>query len=166
MKRIPRLAVLAALAVLTVACGDRPSAVPPQVQAQRIDAHRAACITREIHAEADEDEIIIEETILAANPDTPEGQLTMMTSSAVLAYAVAFNRHADLRASAYAYVDSAFNHSATPADSARYMARADAMVVRTPAEGTLEANVLVSFERKFNEMLANGDHPCNWDLPF
>lgn len=166
MKMIGRFTPVAALALILSACGDRQAAVPPEVQARRIDAYRAACITQRIHAEADEDEVIIEEMILAADPATPEGQMTLMTSNAVLSYAVAFNRHADLRASVYAYVDSAFNHSPTPADSARYMARADAITLRPPADGTLEANVLTSFERKFAEMLADGDHPCNWDLPF
>src|SRR5690606_19672428 len=117
-------------------------------------------------ARARDDEETLEATAAAVDPSTPPEQMALTARGAVLAFARAYRQHADLRASAYAYVDSAVNHSVSPADSARYMQVASRFTIRTPMEGTVETNVMQNFERKRAEILTNADHPCNWDLPF
>ncbi|HUE95065.1 MAG TPA: hypothetical protein VMN39_00305, partial [Longimicrobiaceae bacterium] len=78
----------------------------------------------------------------------------------------AYHAHAELRAVAYAHLDSAVNHASTSADSARYLERAAAITVRLPQPGTVEGNVITSYTTNLTTMLRDGNHPCNWDIPF
>lgn len=155
-----------ALAVMQLAGCDRGPEIPPEVRQRKVEAYSTACAARELLARANDDLETLEATAAAADPSTPEGQVTLSTSQALLEFSRAYQHHAELRSSAFSHVDSALNRSATPADSARYMQLASQFTIRTPIEGTVEANVMASFERNMAEILTNPDHPCNWDLPF
>jgi hypothetical protein len=82
-----------------------------------------------------------------------------------LQFARVFQRHAEVRATAYALVDSAANHAASSADSSQYLQRAGGFAINYPREGTVEANVLNSYETKFAEIMLDNEHRCNWDIP-
>lgn len=168
MKWMPRACFgLMAVAVVATACGDtdtRPES--PLVRAEREAAYRQACAARLLAEEAEDDLQVLEETLAALDPSEPATQLGRQTTMAALGFARAYERHADLRRTAYAYMDSAVNHAATSADSARYIERAGAFSIRSPEEGTVEANVLASYQADLSAVLENANHPCNWDFPF
>lgn len=138
------------------ACGDGRAAgsadadepLPAAVRAARRAAERGACISTELSAKATSDLAMLD---------------TMAVLGPVRAYALAFQQHATLRATAFAYLDSAANYADNPADSARYAQTAERFVISAPGPGTLEANILAEYERRFATLRADLQHPCNWE---
>ena len=149
-----------------VGCGDDGGTANPEVRERQEMAYRVACASRHLLAEATGNEEMLEAAVASADPASAEGQVTITTSNSVLDFARAYGQHANLRASVYAYLDSAVNHAATPQDSALYAQRAGAFSTRQPVQGSLEENVIASYDRNIAAILSNEDHPCNWDLPF
>ena len=82
-----------------------------------------------------------------------------ITAAAVLK--LASQGRLDLRAP-IARLDSALNHSVTTADSAAHIAAARAIQIRTPDPESVEANVIQSYDQNLVTILAEADHPCNW----
>jgi hypothetical protein len=165
--KIARAAALALIVAGLASCREEaPRAPSPAALAQREAAYRQACVAGELAAVAEEDLEVLEALVESLDPADPAGELGLRTTFAAFDFARAYHGHAELRARAYAYLDSAVNHAATTADSARYIERAGAFSIRRPEEGTVEANVLTAYQANFSERLADDDHPCNWDLPF
>jgi hypothetical protein len=164
--RALRLFGLACVAGLVAACSDRPLAESPEVRFEREVAYRQACVARVLAQGAEEDLRVVEAALPADTPTDAVGQITQRATMAAFEFARAYQLHADLRATAYALVDSATNHADTSADSARYLERAGALSINLPLTGTLEANVLERYQNNMAAMLSNLDHPCNWDIPF
>jgi hypothetical protein len=149
-------------------CGDRaPRPEPPEIRFERVAAYRQACVSRILLTSAAEDLETLSEAARNVDAADPLGEFSRRATAAALTFAEAYHRHAELRALAYAQLDSAVNHAATAADSIRHLERASAFSsVRVPAEGTVEANVFISYQEGFGGLLGNPDHPCNWDIPF
>lgn len=154
------------LLVVIGGCADTGEEIPPEVRAEREISYRRACIARELVARAEDDVEVLAETLGNVDPADPLAAVTRSASEAALEFARAYGRHAELRASAYDLVNSAVNQSETSADSARLIEQAQNFSITIPAEGTVEANVLASYQTNLNTMLADEDHPCNWDIPF
>jgi hypothetical protein len=154
------------LAVIASACDARtPSGDAPELRHQRLAAFRQACAARDLLLRA-EDDMYTLGAVLAGVEATDDPPLGRGFAHATYEFARAFHQHAELRARAYAYLDSAVNHSASPTDSVRYIERAATFTIRLPAGGTVEANVLDRYQRELTATLADADHRCNWDLPF
>lgn len=159
--RIPSTSMsLAFLVALALAGCEAESGVPPEVQRRRVDAARDACIAAELERRAEENVSSLEEMLSAAESDP---SALAGAGSAALRFARVYEQHATLRAVRAAHVDSSFNHSARAADSARHVERAEAVRVHPPERGTVEANVLSSYENDFSSIRTDPDHPCNWD---
>jgi hypothetical protein len=135
------------------------------VRTEREIAYRQACAANVIARDAEENLEILEATF-AITGQSSDGAISQQTTSALVAYSRAYQQHAELRASAYAYLDSAVNHSSSTADSARYMTRAASFSIRTPTAGTVEANVMTAYANSLYSLLSDNNHRCNWDFPF
>jgi hypothetical protein len=135
------------LMVALAACKDGGADVPEEAASQHALAARHACVAEELARTAGEDLETLQSTVGGVG---------------VTEFARAFLQHAQLRSAGFAQTDSALNHSATPQDSARHMDAANRYEIITPAGGTLEANVITSYEQKANAILADSDHVCNW----
>lgn len=145
-----------------VGCSDRGSGneVPTEIVLQRATAFRQACAARNLEKTAEENLALLESTL-----GGDDGDPMAATRNAATGFARAYHRHAELRHTMYANADSALNHVSSSADSLRYEERADAIVVRVPAVGTVEANVMEAYNRDFSRILSDDDDPCNWDIP-
>lgn len=164
MRKHPLL--LCALLLPFLGCGDAPALDEARL-AERESAYRRACVSRALVETAVDDRETLEESFLAArDPSDPLGEVTRHAAVAALEFNRAYIDHAELRATALAYLDSAFRAAPTPADSLRYLRHSAAFAITLPQEGTIEANVLSSYQANFNAVLADEDHPCNWDFPF
>ncbi len=144
--------------IALAACAE--DSVDPAVRGQREAAYRQACVARVLADRAESDL----ETMNAALQSDDE--FTRMAASAAVAFNGAYLRHAEIRLSAYAHLDSAVNHARTPADSMAYSARALSFSIVPPAEGSLEANVITNYDGNLRALLFDPNHPCNWDFPF
>jgi hypothetical protein len=153
-----------ALLAFVASCGDQGEA--PEVRAQRESVHRQACVAGVLAERADDNVRTLVEALSSSDPADPIAQITRRATESALDFARAYQRHAELRVGAYGYLDSAVNRSKTPADSARYADRASSFLIRIPAEGTVEANVMNSYQNDFLALLSDPNHPCNWDFPF
>lgn len=162
-----RIAFIVPLLLLT-ACGDdeEPGGPTAEVRIQREMAYRQACVAAVIAAEAEENLALLETTFAFGGDASESPPLAQQTTNAVVGFSRAYQQHSELRATAYAYVDSAINHSAATADSARYMARAASFSIRAPMDGTVEGNVISAYQGNFVALLRDEDHRCNWDVPF
>ena len=138
----------------------------PELLNQRRLAYRQACATGQLLSIANEDVLTLEDVAANASFEGPLAEINRRASAAALEYARAYQQHAELRAAAHAALDSAVNHSATRADSARYVERAGSFTIRSPLAGSVEENVIRSYVENYTSLLGNPDHPCNWDLPF
>jgi hypothetical protein len=158
--------ILASVTVVA-ACGDRAARVEsPEVRFERESAFRQACAARLLAQRAQNDLQLLEMASLGADPSDPAAEISRRATAAAVEYARAYERHAELRAGAYANLDSAVNHAETTADSTRFVQRAGSYSLRLPAEGTVEGNVLNSYQADLSSLLADVNHPCNWDFPF
>ncbi len=163
-----RASLLAFALVLGAAgCGDRgPRGESPEVRLQREGAFRQACAARLLAQRADSDLQLLESSYATVDPADPVAEISRRATLSAIEFSRAYQRHAELRVSAYAYLDSAVNHAASAADSARYIQRAGSFSPRFPAEGSIEGNVLSSYQANLLALLENVNHPCNWDFPF
>lgn len=160
-------AVLGAMLLLALIPGcSEERAEAPERRAAREMAFRQACIARDLERRSEEDLELLEATLASADPGDPLGSIVAQTTRVALDFSRAFHRHAELRANGSAYLDSAANHAATAADSARYVQRAQAFAIRSPQPGTIEANVLADYQEKLLVALNDSNHRCNWDIPF
>ena len=159
----PTAAALILPLLLLAAC-ERPArdAAPERTDAQ-VEAARRACIARELVA-ISEDEIEMLEATLGGGGEDPAAQFTRQAQMAALEFARVLHQQASLRLGALAHADSAVNHAARSADSARHMQMASRYIVRPTERGTVEANALAEYERRFAQLLADEDHRCNWDV--
>ena len=163
MKKLVLLLLATAALVGCTEGGER--AETPETLNERRAAYRQACVAEALATQAADDIATIEGVLANIDTTNPLAEVNRMASAAALEFARAYEAHANLRRSAYAYMDSAVSHSRTTADSARFLERASSFTIRSPGAGTVEENVLVSYQADFTAMLQNGDHPCNWDLP-
>lgn len=158
----------AALALTSLAfaaaCGDQGES--PEARARRESAHQQACIANVLAQRADDNVRTLNDALAGTDPSDPVGQIARQATASALEFARAYERHAELRLGAYGYLDSAVNRANTPADSVRYADRASSFLVRIPADGTVEANVMNSYQNDFLALLSDPNHPCNWDFPF
>jgi hypothetical protein len=140
-----RLSLL--LIVALAGCGEKDAAPTEKLPPERALAARQACVAEQLEQGAEEDLKTLQ---------------TSVGGIGVTQFAQAFLQHARLRVAGFSQADSALNHSPTPRDSARHMAAANRYEIITPDPGSLEANVLASYEQKANAILADSDHVCNW----
>lgn len=159
----PLLPLVLLLAPLT-ACDRRPEPVPADVARAREQSARAACTARELLRRVSDDIASLEETLASTDQTGPASELTRHAGAAALAFARAYQQHAQLRGGRIVQLDSAYNHSRGAADSTRHVESARRLAARAPELGTLEANVASAYERDFNTLFGDPDHPCNWDL--
>ena len=162
MRMVPKALLGILLAAPLAGCGggDAPDTLPDAVLQQRTMAYRQACAAKEIEVTAEENLVILESIV----PESGDEGLAS-TRDAATGFARGYHRHAELRYALYAMVDSAVNHARTPADSVRFEERANSFTVRSPAAGTVEANAMESYDMEFRMILADADHPCNWNIP-
>jgi hypothetical protein len=153
---------LALTALLAAGCRpDAPGAEPQRTAAQH-EAARRACVAAEMIA-LSEDEIETLQATLGDGADTGPA-IPRQAQRAALQFAQVVHQYALLRHSALAHVDSALNHAARSADSARHVAAAERFVPRPAELGTVEANARAEYERRFTRVLEDADHRCNWDV--
>lgn len=158
--------ILFAATALAGCDADGERTEDPETLNERRAAYRQACVAEALATQSADDIATIEDVLANIDTTNPLAEVNRMASTAALEFARAYEAHASLRESAYAYMDSAANHSRTTADSARFLDRASSFTIRSPRPGSVEENVIVSYQADFTAMLQNGDHPCNWDLPF
>ncbi|MDR0787191.1 MAG: hypothetical protein LBG44_04935 [Gemmatimonadota bacterium] len=151
------LAVTLSAAVSVSGC-DRPE--DPMIRAQREAAYRQACAAGVLARSAESDY----ETISLGLQS--EDELVRMASNAALTFNQAYLRHAEIRLTAYAHMDSAVNHAKTSADSTAFAERALSFAIAPADEGSLEAAVINNYDGKLQLLLLDRNHPCNWDFPF
>jgi hypothetical protein len=161
-----RAAPAVALAVLLCGCGDSNDGPTPEQLAERGQAFRDACASISILRTAADDLAVIEAAFATVDPSDAGAVFGQRAAAAAHDYSRAYLAHAELRAGALTSLDSAVNHSRTPADSIRFTERAASYILRTPLSGTIEANVLTSYDAALVEILADPDHRCNWDTGY
>ena len=163
-----RWAGMLSIAGVLGACAETDRQDSPEVRFEREAAYRQACVAQLLAQRAADDLTVVQAALPAddATPSDPLAGLARQASLAAYEFALAYQRHADLRATAYAFMDSAVNRAETSADSVRYIERASAFSINAPSEGTMEATVITRYQENIAAMLANADHPCNWDFPF
>lgn len=138
-----------ALCFAAAACGDGDSAASPaqkEAEEARNVAARQVCIGQVLADQAAE-------------------QLQTLQSAgapqAALVFAKAYDRRAQLQASSFAQLDSAYSHSPTPEDSVRHVELAEGFSTAAPAPGSVEANAAQNYQQRFALIFQNRDHPCN-----
>lgn len=152
-----RRILLALTLVAFAACEEEAEGVPEEVEQARDLAARHACIAEELAEDAAEDLQILQQAF-----GSQQGSGTGEAAGAAATFARAFLQHAQLRYAAYAQTDSAFNHSVGREDSLRHEQIAARYEISAPEPGTLEANVIQSYDEKLARRLADPDLPCNW----
>ena len=135
------------LTAVLAACGDDAGEPTADQLAAREGATRQACAADLLARRAEEELAVLEQ---------------LPGSQNIAGFQRAYRQHAILRNAVAARLDSALNHSPTPADSAAHIAGARAIQIRTPDPETVEANVIRSYDENLVTILAEADHPCNW----
>jgi hypothetical protein len=158
--------VLGGLLLVAAGCERGPAEETAERRFYREAAHRQACAARILAERAEDDLELLTVSVGSHQPDDPIADLSRRASQAALGFGQVYARHAELRALAYAYLDSATNHAKTAEDSTRFIQRANQFSVTAPVEGTIEANAITSYQANLAAFLADRDHPCNWDFPF
>jgi hypothetical protein len=157
------VAVLSLL--LLAACADERAGISPEVTRMREDAARDACISRELYTRAEESYVTLAELHGIDDPGIdPSAALLPGPVRAAYTYAQVYHQHAELRRSAFAHIDSAFNHVRSPADSTRHIQLANNLSPPRAEPGTIEANVAAAYARDHTAIRQDDDHRCNWDL--
>lgn len=145
MNRSASLALL--LLFLVVSCATDADGVSEEQLRQQSAAARDACIAERLFLRA-QDEL--------------ETLAQLQVGPAPLGFQQAYTQHAELRFTSLALLDSAYNHARDPADSSRYETASRGYEIRLPEAGSVEDNVLRSYENNFFQILEDEDHPCNW----
>lgn len=130
-----------------VACAPDDGGVSEAQLQQQNAAARDACIAERLHLRA-QDEL--------------ETLVQLQVGPAPLGFQQAYTQHAELRLTSLALLDSAYNHARSPQDSTRYANASMGYEIRLPEAGSVEDNVLRSYETNFLQILEDEDHPCNW----
>lgn len=153
-----RYPMLLLLCLLGAACGDdaADTELTEEAAAERAQAERLACLTAELERRAEADLQSLEQMTAMLPAGVGSAREATLQFQRVLA------EQAQLGARAAAYTDSALNHAARPADSARYAALAAGFRTRAPEPGTIEANARSAYQQALAELAADPDHPCNW----
>lgn len=154
--RLHHLRPLLALPLALAACG-RDAGEDPERREMRVAAARNACVAEELAIRARENLASLD--TLAAASGGVQGPM-----QAAYTYAQVYRNLAELRHSSMAYMDSAAS-ARTPADSARYVRRAEQFSVRAAEPGTVDANVADAWQRGFAEARRNPEHYCNQPPP-
>lgn len=142
-----RSVLAGALLLATAACSpDDAGPTPEQLEARDLAA-RSACIAERLVQRADEELRTLEELQMAPGP---------------LGFQRAYLQHAELRLRSLALADSALNSARSPADSAALDSASRAVRLRLPEPGSVEENVIRSYENNFLTLITDEDHPCNW----
>lgn len=147
LKILPIFALLAACEA-----GAEEEAATSEEALRRESAARNACVGETLAQTAREDLAMLEGTL----GDAPA------VATSVTAFARAFLQHAELRHAAFSLEDSALNHAASAADSARYAQRSEQIQVTIPEEGSVELNIMTDYDRKAHAILADTLHVCHW----
>ena len=147
-----RCALLGGVLLLGACGGEGASAVSAEAAEARAVAARQACIAEELLNNGRQELETVEATVGTSGP----------VANAATQFARAFVQHAELRLAALAQLDSARNHSPTPADSARHHQIAQRVVLVAPDAGTVEENVFADYDREAATLFVDSDHPCNW----
>ncbi len=148
MTRFARRSLHLLLLVAPLAACAEEQAGPSEEQRRERDlAARQACISQNLALRADDELQTLEQLMVTSGP---------------LGFQRAYTQHAHLRHAAYARLDSALNHSATPGDSLARAEAARAFQIRAPEPGSVEENVIRSYEGRFRAIFEDADHPCNW----
>lgn len=148
------------------ACGgDAADEAPSESLLARREAARAACIGAELLARAADNVATLEGNVAGTQPEDPMAALTRTAQEAALGFSRVYLQHAELRAAAAAQMDTAANYAATRADSVRYAEAARQYAIRPPEPGSVEANVIESYQQDFAQIYTDADHPCNWNFP-
>lgn len=151
-----------ALLLLLAACDRGGGEAPPERSEAQLEAARRACIAAELVA-LSEDEVETLEGTMGGEHDEM-AQITRQAQSAALEFARVLQQHAQLRRSALAHADTALNHVSRSADSARHAETAVRFSPRRAERGTVEANAVAEYERRFGRIAEDPDHRCNWDI--
>lgn len=144
MKR--RLFAGAILLTAAACAADDTGPTPEQLEARDLAA-RSACVAERIAQRADEELRTLEELQMAPGP---------------LGFQRAYLQHAQLRLRTLALADSALNHARSSADSVTLDSASRAVRLRLPEPGSVEENVIRSYENNFLTLINDEDHPCNW----
>jgi hypothetical protein len=156
-----RILPLLPLLILLTACGEWGRKVPEEVATARKEATRRACIANQLSQNSDEEVTTLQRATGIAAPSAGQN-VPQSAATAALAFARAYNQHAQLRTAAYAQMDSALNYSPTKADSARHASNAAKFELSAPEPGSVEANVIANYEQRFAVVYNDPRHPCNW----
>lgn len=143
---IRKVPVAALLCCSVLACGDDAGPTPEQIETRDVAA-RQACISTRLAQRAVDELQTLENLLGNAGP---------------VGFQRAYEQHASLRLAVFAQLDSALNHSATAEDSTRHAAAARGIQIRLPTPGSVEDNVIRSYETNFAAIFNDSDHPCNW----
>jgi len=119
----------------------------------RTAAARDACVA---------EELAIRGRTNAAELDSVAARTGLTTGPAAAAYQFArvYGSYSEAMAQAAAYTDSAA-HAKTPADSTRFIQRAQGFLIGPADPGTLDANVASRYAREFQALRADPNHYCN-----
>jgi hypothetical protein len=142
----PKSLVPFVLVSLLACAGDEEGPSPQQLEEREV-ASRQACIAERLASRASDELRTLEGFGAVTGP---------------LAFQQAYTQHADLRLAAYAQLDSALNRASTPDDSLRHERAAGGYQLRIPESGSVEENVIRSYETNFAVIFNDSDHPCNW----
>lgn len=146
-RRRPIRALLPIALVVAAACADDETGPSEEQLQTRELAAREACITERLALRAQDELQTLEQLMVVSGP---------------IEFQRAYAHHATLRRTASAHADTALNHAATPADSARHAGLAQDFQIRLPEAGSVEANVIQSYDTNFAAIFNDADHPCNW----
>lgn len=133
--------------IAAVACGDDETGPSEEQLRDREFAAREACIAERLALRAEDELQTLEQLMVVSGP---------------IEFQRAYAQHANLRRAASAHADTALNHAATTADSARHAELAQDFQIRLPDAESVEANVIRSYESNFAAIYNDADHPCNW----
>lgn len=133
--------------LLACGCADERAGASAEQLRERDLAARQACIAERLSQRADDELRTLEEIGVFSGP---------------VAFQQAYTQHARLRHAAFTQLDSALNHSRSPADSTAHREAARRFQIRAPEPESVEENVIRSYERNFAAILSDSNHPCNW----
>ena len=136
----------AMLLAITACAAEEAGPTAAPLEARDLAA-RSACVAERLARRAEEELRTLQELQMAPGP---------------LGFQRAYLQHAELRLRTLSLADSALNHARSSADSAALDSASRAVRLRVPDPGSVEENVIRSYENNFLAMITDEDHPCNW----